>query len=95
MEVICKKRQQNFIRNHFFTSKRFFIVNEIYFKIRNLLHLIDLNEIFLIKPSEFKISHLVKSFDGKCLKLTKFQRCRKAHSFHAIKDIYPKVKTQF
>ena len=48
-----------------------------------------MNEIFPMKSSKFEISDSVKGYDKKknSQKLTKFQRCRKAHSFQTIKDI--------
>ena len=50
--------------------------------------LIDLNLIFPMKPSEFKISFPVKSYDVKTAqKLPKLLRCRRTHSFQTIKNI--------
>ena len=49
--------------------------------------LIDLNEMFPMKPSEFEISDSIKSYDKK---QPKFQRCRKVNSFQNIKYTYPK-----
>ena len=37
-----------------------------------------------MKPSEFKISVSVKSYDEKILKVTENTRCRKEHSLHQI-----------
>ena len=53
--------------------------------------LIELNEIFPMKPSEFKISISTESYDEKNYwKLPKLLRCRKSHSFQTIKDINSK-----
>ena len=52
--------------------------------------LIDLNWIFLIKPSEFLISLSDESYNEKSAENSKLLHCRKAHSIQPIKDIEPK-----
>ena len=49
---------------------------------------------FPMKASEFEIFHSVKGYDKKELPKIeeKFQRCRKAHSFQTIKEIYLKLR---
>ena len=50
-------------------------------KIKIGLILIDLNQIFRMKPLEFIISLSVESYDKKFGKLSKLLHCRKAHGF--------------
>ena len=66
-----------------------FISKRIYFSFEIGYILIDQSELDpSIKPSEFKISISVESYDEKNYwKWPKLLGCRKAHSFQTIKDI--------
>ena len=59
--------QQNSLKNRFLSINGFLWINKYIFYNYKRLILIDLNKIFSMKPSEFKISHSVESYDKKKL----------------------------
>ena len=85
---IIRKTLYKKLKIFVFHLKIVFIEKKIYFFNFEIAYiLIDLNYIFMMKPSEFKTFILVESYVENLLKINKLLPCQKALSLQTVKDI--------